>query len=114
MAHKSSIPVGADPEAVWLVTGCSSGFGKAISAALAARDSPMVATARRPEVLTHLDEKPRTIKAALDVTKPDTIASALRAGLDAFGRIDVVVNNAGIGFIGPVARRVDLTARRRK
>jgi NAD(P)-dependent dehydrogenase (short-subunit alcohol dehydrogenase family) len=89
--------------AVWLVTGCSSGFGKAISAQLAAAGTPVVATARNPAALGHLpDDAAHVVKAALDVTDPASIAAAIDAAVARFGRIDVVVNNAGIGVIGPV------------
>jgi NAD(P)-dependent dehydrogenase (short-subunit alcohol dehydrogenase family) len=89
--------------AVWLVTGCSSGFGKAISAQLAAAGTPVVATARNPGALGHLpDDAAHVVKAALDVTDPASIAAAINAATQRFGRIDVVVNNAGIGVIGPV------------
>lgn len=89
--------------AVWLVTGCSSGFGKALSAQLAGTGVNVVATARRTEALGHLpDNAAHVIKAVLDVTEPDTISAAVDSALRHFGRIDVVVNNAGIGVIGPV------------
>jgi NADP-dependent 3-hydroxy acid dehydrogenase YdfG len=89
--------------AIWLVTGCSSGFGKAISAQLAAAGTPVVATARRTAALTHLpDDAPHVVKAVLDVTDPASIAAAVDTAMTRFGRIDVVVNNAGIGVIGPV------------
>jgi NAD(P)-dependent dehydrogenase (short-subunit alcohol dehydrogenase family) len=89
--------------AVWLVTGCSSGFGKAISAQLAAAGTPVVATARDVGTLGHLpDDAPHVVKAALDVTDPASIAAAVDTAMQRFGRIDIIVNNAGIGVIGPV------------
>ncbi|SHN45943.1 oxidoreductase [Cryptosporangium aurantiacum] len=88
----------------WLITGCSSGFGHAlVRAALAAGDSVM-ATARKPDDLADLvaagGDRLRT--AALDVTDPDAAAAAVDATLDAFGRLDVVVNNAGFAAVGAV------------
>lgn len=89
--------------AVWLVTGCSSGFGKAIAAQLAAAGTPVVATARDVAALGHLpDDAPHVAKAALDVTDPASIAAAVDTAMQRFGRIDIIVNNAGIGVIGPV------------
>jgi NAD(P)-dependent dehydrogenase (short-subunit alcohol dehydrogenase family) len=89
---------------VWLVTGCSSGLGKALSAQLAASGTPIVVTARNREALGHLpDDAPRVVKAVLDMTDPASIATAVDAAIQRFGRIDIVVNNAGIGVIGPVA-----------
>jgi NAD(P)-dependent dehydrogenase (short-subunit alcohol dehydrogenase family) len=104
--------IGADPEAVWLVTGCSSGFGKSLSRLLSKNGRRLVATARDIAALGHLAASEHTLKATLDVTKPDTITRALKAGMDAFGRIDVVVNNAGIGVIGPVEDVTDEQVRK--
>jgi NAD(P)-dependent dehydrogenase (short-subunit alcohol dehydrogenase family) len=87
-----------------MITGTSSGFGLAIArAALAAGDN-VVATARRPEGLDALvGEAPdRAIAARLDVTDPEQIAVAVDAAVDRFGRIDVLVNNAGYGSVGAV------------
>jgi len=95
--------VGSDPQAVWLVTGCSSGFGKALSAALHARGTRLAATARHVAALDHLpDGGDRLTKFELDVTRPASVEGAVAATLSRFGRLDVVVNNAGIGVIGPV------------
>jgi NAD(P)-dependent dehydrogenase (short-subunit alcohol dehydrogenase family) len=85
----------------WLITGCSSGFGRDIAAAALARGDNVVATARRPETLD-LDPSDRLLTVALDVTRPDQIDAAVGAALDRFGRIDVLVNNAGIGSVGAV------------
>lgn len=82
---------------VWFVTGSSRGLGRAIvEGALEAGDR-VVATARRPEQLADLAERygDRVLPVALDVTDADNVQAAVRAGLDAFGRFDVVVNNAG-------------------
>jgi NAD(P)-dependent dehydrogenase (short-subunit alcohol dehydrogenase family) len=89
---------------VWLITGCSAGFGQElVLAALAAGDRVM-ATARKPEHLAELarlgGDRVRT--AALDVTDPAAVGAAVEATLAEFGRIDVVVNNAGYGTVGAV------------
>jgi NAD(P)-dependent dehydrogenase (short-subunit alcohol dehydrogenase family) len=86
----------------WLITGCSSGFGRDIAAAALARGDNVVATARRRESLADLEGADRVLTVALDVTKPDQIEDAVKAALDRFGRIDVLVNNAGIGSVGAV------------
>jgi len=96
------INAAADPEAVWLVTGCSSGFGKSLAEALASRGVRLVATARRIETLEFLPSTDHVLRCALDVTAPSSIDAAVKAAMSRFGRIDVVVNNAGIGVIGPV------------
>jgi NAD(P)-dependent dehydrogenase (short-subunit alcohol dehydrogenase family) len=81
----------------WLITGCSSGFGRAIAEAALARGDTVVATARRPESIEHA-----TLTLPLDVTKPDQIEAAVGTTLERFGRIDVLVNNAGVGSVGAV------------
>jgi NAD(P)-dependent dehydrogenase (short-subunit alcohol dehydrogenase family) len=93
----------ADPEAVWLVTGCSSGFGQALAKALFAQGRRVVATARQIAALSFLPDKaPNVLKCVLDVTDPASISQALSATQARFGRLDVVINNAGIGVIGPL------------
>jgi NAD(P)-dependent dehydrogenase (short-subunit alcohol dehydrogenase family) len=89
---------------VWLITGSSAGFGQAIARAALARGDRVVATARRPETVEALaGEAPdRVLAQPLDVTQPETGAQAVAAALDRFGRIDVLVNNAGYGTVGAV------------
>ncbi|GGM64344.1 SDR family NAD(P)-dependent oxidoreductase [Dactylosporangium sucinum] len=89
---------------VWLVTGSSRGFGRAlVTAALDAGD-PVVATARKPEVLQDLVDRhgDRVRTFALDVTDPASAQAAVDAAVASFGRIDVVVNNAGYANIAPI------------
>ncbi|MBE1494879.1 NAD(P)-dependent dehydrogenase (short-subunit alcohol dehydrogenase family) [Amycolatopsis lexingtonensis] len=89
---------------VWLITGCSAGFGREIALAALAAGDRVVATARRPETLADLVERggDRVRTAALDVTDEGQIDAAVKTALAAFGRIDVVVNNAGNGSVGAV------------
>jgi NAD(P)-dependent dehydrogenase (short-subunit alcohol dehydrogenase family) len=89
---------------VWLITGCSSGFGLHIAQAALERGDRVVATARRAEPLDDLvaSAPDRALAVALDVTHADQIDSAVAAALERFGRIDVLVNNAGYGSIGAV------------
>lgn len=89
---------------VWLITGCSSGFGRELAQAALAAGDRVVATARKPETLADLAESggDRVRTTALDVTDPAQIDAAVRTALDAFGRIDVLVNNAGHGSVGAV------------
>lgn len=89
---------------IWFVTGSSRGFGRAlVTAALAAGDA-VAATARRPEQLADLAEHhgDRILPLALDVTDAAAAASAITAARDRFGRIDVVVNNAGYANVSPI------------
>jgi NAD(P)-dependent dehydrogenase (short-subunit alcohol dehydrogenase family) len=95
----------ATPSRVWFITGCSSGFGLALAEAALAQGDRVVATARQPDTSEPLGalalRYPETCRAvALDVTNPSQVRSALAAGVEAFGGIDVVVNNAGYGLVG--------------
>ncbi|MEM9091360.1 MAG: SDR family oxidoreductase [Cyanobacteria bacterium P01_F01_bin.53] len=80
-----------------LITGCSSGFGKLTAKTFSQRGWNVIATMRSPEKETELRELPNVLVTKLDVTEPKSIASAIEQGLDQFGRIDVLVNNAGYG-----------------
>jgi NAD(P)-dependent dehydrogenase (short-subunit alcohol dehydrogenase family) len=92
---------------VWLITGCSSGFGRAIAEAALARGDRVVATARRPEAaLADLAGDDVAI-VPLDVTRQDQVDAAVQSAIDRFGRIDVLVNNAGYGSMGAV-EEIDL------
>ena len=88
----------------WLVTGCSSGLGAALAEAVLTRGDRVMLTARRPETLTGLAERyPETARTvALDVTDPPSVERAIAATEEAFGSLDVFVNNAGFGVIGAV------------
>ena len=87
---------------VVLITGCSSGIGKALAREFARQGHRVLATARSPESLEDLKgEKIRT--ARLDVTDPVSIERVVNGALDLVGPIDIVVNNAGYALIGPVA-----------
>lgn len=88
----------------WLITGASRGFGRALAEAVLAAGDRLVATARRPEQLADLVSRygDQVRAVALDVT--DTVAAreAVRAGVDAYGGLDVVVNNAGYANSAPI------------
>src|SRR3954454_21451093 len=88
----------------WLVTGSSRGLGRALTtAALDAGDS-VLATARDPEHLSDLADRfgDRVRVMALDVTDQAAAPAAVQAAVDAFGRLDVVVNNAGQADSAPL------------
>lgn len=89
---------------VWLITGSSRGLGRALADAVLAAGHRLVATARNPARLAGLVERhgTRVRVAALDVTDPAAATNAVRAALDNFGRLDVLVNNAGYGDIGSI------------
>jgi len=89
---------------VWFVTGCSSGFGRAFVGAALATGYRVVATARDRKTLDDLiaGHQGRAIALALDVTNADQIEHAVSEAERTFGRIDVLVNNAGYGYLAAV------------
>ena len=89
---------------IWFVTGCSSGIGKALAEALVARGKTVVITARNPDQVAEIAAQApeRTLALALDIANPDSVAAAVAAANARFGRIDVLVNNAGIGLSGAI------------
>lgn len=94
---------------IWFITGSSRGLGRAlVSAALAAGDR-VVATARRPGQLDDLagEHGDRIYPIALDVTDAPAARSAVAQARDRFGRLDVVVNNAGYANVSPVETTED-------
>src|SRR5216683_6298292 len=82
---------------VFFLTGSSRGLGRQIAEAALAAGHQLVATARDPGRVSDLAGQygGRILPVALDVTDPDAAAAAVAAGTEAFGRLDVVVNNAG-------------------
>jgi NADP-dependent 3-hydroxy acid dehydrogenase YdfG len=89
---------------VWFITGCSSGFGGALAKELLENGYPVAVTARNiDQVKTLTDAYPETaFPISLDVTNPLQITSAVESAIARFGRIDVLVNNAGIGYFGAI------------
>ncbi|MDI5970686.1 oxidoreductase [Streptomyces sp. SL13] len=98
---------------VWFITGASRGFGKELAAAALAGGDQVVATARNPQaVLDALPEAGDSLLAvALDVTDQEQATAAVAAATERFGRIDVLVNNAGYGLFGSVEEITDAEAR---
>jgi NAD(P)-dependent dehydrogenase (short-subunit alcohol dehydrogenase family) len=88
----------------WLITGCSTGFGRLLAEAAIKRGDKVVATARDPASLEPLvSTHPHSARAvALDVTKPGDAAKAVALAEEVFGGLNILVNNAGFGFIGAV------------
>ena len=88
----------------WLITGCSTGFGRLLAQAALDRGDQVVATARNPATLSDMAKAfPKTARTtALDVTKAGDADKAVAMAEEAFGRLDILVNNAGFGFIGAI------------
>ncbi|MEV5848592.1 SDR family NAD(P)-dependent oxidoreductase [Streptomyces sp. NPDC051985] len=89
---------------VWFITGTSRGFGRAFAEAALSRGDRVAATARRPGALKDLVDGfgEAVLPLELDVTDGAQVEAAVDAALDRFGRLDVVVNNAGYGLFGAV------------
>lgn len=89
---------------VWLITGSSTGFGRSLTEAVLKNGARVVATARKPEQLDDLVKQyPDTITAVqLDVTNLQNVQVAIESALNAYDRIDVLVNNAGYGTMGAI------------
>jgi NAD(P)-dependent dehydrogenase (short-subunit alcohol dehydrogenase family) len=89
---------------VWFITGASTGFGRLLAEQVLANGGRVIATARNVGHIAELAERhPDTAKVfALDVTKPEQIESVAAHAIAAFGRIDVLVNNAGYGLAGGI------------
>ncbi len=99
---------------VWLITGCSTGFGRALSKAVIANGDKVAVTARKiVDVKDIVDGfEANAISLPLDVTRQADIDAAVKATVEKFGRIDVLVNNAGIGYFGAVEESEDEQVRR--
>jgi NAD(P)-dependent dehydrogenase (short-subunit alcohol dehydrogenase family) len=89
---------------VWFITGASVGLGSELAKLLLARGASVVATARKTELLTELAKAyPETaLVLGLDVTRSEQVDAAVATAMQRFGKIDVLVNNAGYGIVGAV------------
>lgn len=99
---------------VWLITGCSTGFGRELAKETLQTGYNVVITARTTADIKDLAEThPNTaLPLRLDVTNPQDIANTVQQTLNKFGRIDVLVNNAGIGYFGAVEESEEEQVRR--
>lgn len=84
----------------WFVTGCSTGFGRALAEAVLVRGDNAVVTARSVHAIADIVEAhpERAIGLPLDVTDDDQVVTAVQMAYDRFGAIDILVNNAGYGY----------------
>lgn len=98
---------------VWLITGCSTGLGRALATAVLERGLRAVVTARDPERVADLvaAHPGRALAVALDVTDPQQITEAVAEARRVFGQIDVLVNNAGYGYLAAVEEGEDAEIR---
>jgi NAD(P)-dependent dehydrogenase (short-subunit alcohol dehydrogenase family) len=87
---------------IWFITGCSTGFGRQIAKHVLELGYRAVVTARDPDDLRELAELGEALVLKLDVTDPSQAEKAVKAAEDHYGGIDVLVNNAGIGYFAAV------------
>jgi NAD(P)-dependent dehydrogenase (short-subunit alcohol dehydrogenase family) len=99
---------------VWLITGCSTGFGRELAQLVLKQGYKAgVASRNTDDVKDIIADYPDTaIALKLDVTKPDEVTSAVKTIKDKFGTIDVLVNNAGIGYFGAIEESEEDEVRR--
>src|SRR6187402_1449989 len=99
---------------VWLVTGCSTGFGRALATELLAQGYSVAVAARNTDDVADIiaGQGQQAITVKLDVTKPDEVKTAVHQTLEKFGQIDALVNNAGIGYFGAIEESDEAEVRR--
>jgi NAD(P)-dependent dehydrogenase (short-subunit alcohol dehydrogenase family) len=92
------------PDNVWFITGCSTGFGRELATAVLAKGYCCVVTARNPKQVEDIAAgyKETALVLELDVTDRSEVESSVKSAESRFGRIDVLVNNAGIGYFGSI------------
>nr|WP_218627371.1 oxidoreductase [Caballeronia sp. dw_19] len=103
------MPIDSSTSPVWFITGCSTGFGREIALAVLARGWRAVVTARDPGAVADLaSAHPElALPLKLDVTSPADMVAAVAKVKASFGRIDVLVNNAGYGYLSAVEEGED-------
>ncbi len=98
---------------VWFITGAARGFGALIAQTALAQGDAVIATARNPDAIVEcLGIAPGLLPLKMDVTDPEQIHAAVKAAIATFGRIDVLVNNAGYGLLGAVEESAAADVRR--
>ncbi|WP_268223344.1 SDR family NAD(P)-dependent oxidoreductase [Sinomicrobium oceani] len=99
---------------VWFITGSSRGFGRVWTEAALQRGDKVAATARNTDSIADFKEKygDNALILPLDVTKPDQVQHAVKAAHEHFGKLDIVINNAGYSLVGTIeeARPEDIRA----
>lgn len=98
----------------WFITGASRGFGREVALEALRRGDNVVATARSLEALSDITAAggSQALALELDVTKPEQIASATTQALEHFGQVDVLFNNAGIGYFAAVEESAEAEYRK--
>ncbi len=99
---------------VWFITGCSTGFGRELAKYALEQGNQVVVTSRKTSDVEDIvsGKEDKAIAVQLDVTKPEEINTAVQQAIEKFGRIDVLVNNAGIGYFGAIEESEEDEVRR--
>jgi NAD(P)-dependent dehydrogenase (short-subunit alcohol dehydrogenase family) len=99
---------------IWFITGASKGFGLEImKAALQAGDKVVGTVRNNPSpIYNSLDNHPNLLIVEMDVTREDEVREAVRQAIDHFGKLDIVLNNAGYGIVGAIEEISDAEARK--
>lgn len=100
-------------EKVWLITGCSTGFGRELAKFVLSQGYKAAVAARNTDDVQDIiaGQEGNAIAIKLDVTKKEEIKAAVEKTIQQFGRIDVLVNNAGIGYFGAIEESEDAAVR---
>ena len=98
----SSSKIAITKKPVWFITGCSTGFGRHLAKRVLGLGYRTVVTARKPAEVKDLEDEVDALVLRLDVTNQEEINAAIKTAEAKFGKIDVLVNNAGIGYFAAV------------
>src|ERR1019366_1191810 len=100
-------------DSVWFITGCSTGFGRELAKAVLAHGYRAAITARDPKSIEDIaaDHGDRALVLRLDVTDPALVSESVWRAESTFGKIDVLVNNAGIGYFAAVEESEEVEVR---
>jgi NAD(P)-dependent dehydrogenase (short-subunit alcohol dehydrogenase family) len=110
MSSATSSSPSATP--TWFITGCSTGFGRELARLVLDRGWRAVVTARDPAAVADLVEgREGALALQLDVTDPAQVNAAVKRAAEVFGRIDVLVNNAGYGYLSAIEEGEDAQVR---
>jgi NAD(P)-dependent dehydrogenase (short-subunit alcohol dehydrogenase family) len=111
MTNKGNKPTSPE-KPVWFITGCSTGFGRELAMHLLERGYTTVVTARNPDDISDMAEVRNALVLKLDVTDQGQVDKAVKTVEEKLGRIDVLVNNAGIGYFAAVEESEEEQVRR--
>jgi NADP-dependent 3-hydroxy acid dehydrogenase YdfG len=111
MTKKNQKSTGSE-KPVWFITGCSTGFGHALATQTLAQGFRTVVTARKPDQVKALAANGEALVLKLDVTDQAQIDAAIKATEEKYGRIDVLVNNAGVGYFAAIEEGEENEVRR--